>query len=491
MNTTERLKILNFGAPAAERDINQGLKAYFFESESYMKLKDGTKSVILGNRGSGKSAIFKMLAEERKSKGHMVVELAPEDYSYEILNQAMVKEKEGSWVKHGAYAAAWKFIIFVTAMKRLADKDSTWLKRNANKIFVYLRDNYKGEQNFKLDMLLSYLKRIEGVKIGTYEASLKTKELQRLYKLEEIHDLLDELRAACNKHPVSIFIDELDRGWDSSEDAKAFVAGLFQAALSVNQLTPNLKVYISLRKELYDNIPALYEDAQKVWDLFEVIEWDEESLLKMIVKRIEHSYPELKNITDEEKWASVFSETLEYRQTKSFNYVVDRTLYRPREIIQFCTEIKEKAVIKLTYPIDYQTVSLAEYTYSESRTKDIAAEYRFQYSGLLSIFESFRGMSYNLERNELEYHCLSLISGEIKTSNEASWVKDQDPEFLINVLWNVGFIRAQAVGGIKARRRSGSAYLGSHQISNLNLNNINKFHIHPMFRVYLGLKESK
>lgn len=491
MTQIEKIRKLNFGAPAAERDIHQGLKGYFFESESYRRLQEGSKSVILGNRGSGKSAIFKMLAEERKSKGHIIIELAPEDYSYEILNQALVREKEGSWVKHGAYAAAWKFLIFVTTMKKIGDTDSAWLKRSCPKIFNYLRDNYANVNVSKLDTLISYLKRIEGVKIGQYEAALKTKELQKLYKLEEINEMLVELKTACDKHPVSIFVDELDQGWDSSEDAKAFVAGLFQAALSVNQLTSSLKIYISLRKELYDNIPALYEDSQKVWDLFEVIEWDEENLLKMITKRIEHSLPDLKERKEIDKWSDVFSETLEYRQTKSFNYVVDRSLYRPREIIQFCTEIREKALTSQSFPFDYATVSQAEYKYSESRTKDIAAEYRFQYPGLLSVFESFRGMSYNFERDDLEYQCLKLITGEIRVPVEAVWIKNQEPELLINILWSVGFIRAQAVGGIKARRRSGSEYLGSHQISNLNLVNIAKFHVHPMFRVYLGLKESK
>src|SRR5690349_444863 len=111
MDISERLKNLNFGAPAAERDINQGLKEYFFESESYRRLRDSDKNIILGNRGSGKSAIFKMLAEDFVAKNYQVIELAPEDYSYEILNDVLLKEKDGSWVKHGAYAAAWKYLI--------------------------------------------------------------------------------------------------------------------------------------------------------------------------------------------------------------------------------------------------------------------------------------------------------------------------------------------------------------------------------------------
>jgi len=55
-------------------------------------------------------------------------------------------------------------------------------------------------------------------------------------------------------------------------------------------LSPHLRVCMSLRQELYDSIPELYEDAQKYRDLLEVISWDEKSLLKLIAKPhpIEH-----------------------------------------------------------------------------------------------------------------------------------------------------------------------------------------------------------
>lgn len=71
------------------------------------------------------------------------------------------------------------------------------------------------------------------------------------------------------------------------------------------------------------------------------------------------------------------------------------------------------------------------------------------------------------------------------------WVIDRDPEKLIDILWEVGFLRAQAVGGLKARRRSGSSYVGTYQVANLNLRTLSRFQVHPMFRSYLGSKEPK
>ncbi len=329
-----------------------------------------------------------------------------------------------------------------------------------------------------ISALMSYVKRIEGFKMGTWEASLKSSELARLYTLEEIQELLPALGEMCERRRVLVLVDELDRGWDASEDAKAFVAGLFQACVSMNTRNPHLRVLVSLRRQLYDSIPSLYEDAQKYRDIIEVINWDELSLLELVAKRIRFSVPDLAGASDQGAWSAVFAETLDYRQAKSLNYMIDRTLYRPREIIQFCSDALEESRKRRLQPINYPVISSAELAYSEERTKDIAAEYRFQFPGLQSVFEVFRGRTYSFDRDDLELLCLGISTGEYRTSDDAKWVLEQDPDYLIDVLWRIGFLRAQAVGGVKALRRSGSSYLGPHQVANLNLRNIARFHVH-------------
>ena len=482
---------LSFGAPAAERDINKGLREYFVESETFRRVLGGEKFVILGNRGSGKSAIFKMIAERERAKGTLVIELAPENYSYEMLTSIMKDEANGGWAKQGAYAAAWKYLIYVLVMKDLNKSGKRLKSGPAATIYEYLRDNHHHEQTNPIATLISYLKRMEGLKVCKYQAEIRSKELLRLYKLEEIEPLLPCISEVCQRQKVVVLVDELDRGWDASEDAKAFVAGLFQAAVSINELTRPVRVLVTLRKELYDSIPSLYDDAQKYRDVMETVSWDEPMLLELVAKRIRHTVPMLAHKADQDCWDSVFAETLDYRQAKSFNYLVDRTLYRPREIIQFCSDSVEESHGTGIWPIDYRVISQAELGYSEARTNDISAEYRFQYPGLSSVFDVFRGRSYAFKREELEMLCLGITTGEYKLAEDAKWVHNQEPDLLIEVLWRIGFLRAQAVGGIKALRRSGSSYVGPHQLANLNLRNVPRFQVHPMFRAYLGMKEAR
>ncbi len=373
---------MNFGAPAAERDIAMGLTDYFVESDAYKRLANRSKTIVLGNRGTGKSAIFKILADRARKSGSHVLELNPDHYSYEMLCSVLRSESEGSWAKHGAFTSSWKYLILVLVMQELSRTGPKLKTGSAAKVYSFLRDNLKGQQENPIAVLISYLKRIEGFKIGSAEASLRTSELAKLYRLQEIEPLLPCIKDLLDKRPLVVLVDELDKGWDNSEDAKAFVSGLFQAAIWLNELSPRLTVYISLRQELYDSIPALYDDTQKYRDLIETIKWNEASLLAVASMRISTPYRELREAPNDEAWGAIFADTLRYRKAKSFNYLIDRTLYRPRELIQFCSDAVAEARGENLVPIDYGVVSRVELDYSSARQKDISSEYRFQYPGL-------------------------------------------------------------------------------------------------------------
>ncbi len=484
---------LDFGAPAAERDMGRGLEKYFIESAAFERVQSGAKTIILGNRGSGKSAIFKVLASRQRSAGSIVIELAPEDYSYELLSSTMAAASAGSWAKHGAYSAAWKYLIYVLIMKEVAQKAG---KGASKAISRFVRDNWPGPQAGKLTVLMSYLKRLEGIKLGPVEAGFKARELDKLYKLEEIHHLLPHLMEILDRQRVVVLVDELDRGWDSSEDARAFVSGLFQACVSMNEVHDNLRAYVSLRRELYDDIPALYEDAQKYRDLLETITWNEDSLLKLIAKRIRHCAREaglgqqaLAQAGDTACWNAVFATPRSHPVNNSFRYMVGRTLHRPREIIQFCAQTLETARERAsTLPLPYAAIEWAERAYSAERAQDIAAEYRFQYPGLLSVFDAFRGRPEAFSRDDLELLSLELATGEIPTSGATAWLADRDLADVIQILWHTGFLVAQPASNGHPHPADGRSFLGAHQVSHLNLAAVQWFGVHPMFRAYLGVK---
>lgn len=102
-------KDIDLGADSAEKD--SGLMRYFLKNDSYINLINGNKTIVVGNRGVGKSAIFRYMANAEKH--NIVIELTPEEYSYELLSTILKSEKEGSWGKTASYSVAWQYLLYI------------------------------------------------------------------------------------------------------------------------------------------------------------------------------------------------------------------------------------------------------------------------------------------------------------------------------------------------------------------------------------------
>src|ERR1700761_456709 len=109
---------LSFGALAAEREKDV-LPELFISTPHFARLgsPSSKKVLILGNRGAGKTAALTMLAQRADQEGVAVVWMQPEDYAYELLHETLATERAGAWAKVGAYTAAWKNLIYISAMR--------------------------------------------------------------------------------------------------------------------------------------------------------------------------------------------------------------------------------------------------------------------------------------------------------------------------------------------------------------------------------------
>lgn len=472
------------GAPAAERDT--ALKGNFVESETFRSLINGRCKILIGNRGAGKSALFEMYASHFKGqKKCSVIYIKPENYSYEMLQETLAKELDGAWAKQGSYAASWKYVLMCAAMTEARDKFSNSKDPSFKKVDGFLRKKFKQDTPDMLNDLLAYMKRFEEMKIGQGSVGLKADSLQGLYRLSELDGLQKHFETLLSEVKISFLIDELDRGWDGSEDARLFVAGLFQAVMSLNEISPHFSVLISIRRELYDNIPEIFDDAQKYRDLVRIVEWDESGLKSIAAKRIISASKLAPQTSDDEAWSQLFAPTLAYRKSDSFKYIVDRTLLRPREIIQFCNECivahGDRAEL-----IDYDSISEAERRYSDDRFTDVCSEYRFQYPHLADVMNMFRGRVYRFSKSELTSFAADII---LEKESFIPWLAAMNESDLINVLWKVGFIRGHAVGGQKSISRSGSRWVGSYTPGSYTPDMFDSLQVHPLFRSHLNMKE--
>ena len=74
------LQDLNLGASVAENEFRD-LEAYYLEVDAYYRALRGEVRVVLGRKGSGKTALFARLRDEkRRNRRNVVVDIKPEGY---------------------------------------------------------------------------------------------------------------------------------------------------------------------------------------------------------------------------------------------------------------------------------------------------------------------------------------------------------------------------------------------------------------------------
>ncbi|MGD1854840.1 MAG: P-loop ATPase, Sll1717 family [Leptolyngbyaceae cyanobacterium] len=482
------IRELNLGSDSAERDINLGLAEYFYPNATYQKFLSGRKTILVGNRGAGKSAIFKYIAATETRKGHLVLELSPEEYAYELLADHLASEEDGFWRKQSAYSVAWQYLLYTLIFKNIAQTKRGLLIGATKNIYSYVASKKLAQQTSSIITLVDYLKRIEQVKTGV--EGLRSQRLQALYSLDEIKTLIPSLQNVLKSTKIKILIDELDKGCDNSEDAKFFIAGLFQATQKLNLISPNLRVFISIRQELFDNIPQIYEDAQKIREDVEVIRWGKNELLELIGRRIVHSFPQANRLNASKLWQSVFVAQMQSTGTETLDYIIERTQLRPRELLQFCKLCAERIEYSLAERrIDEAAIAAAEESYSEQKTRDLASEYRFQYPHLLDVFEIFRGTRSHYNKEGLDYLLLAIVCGEYDVEQAATWILDMDYLELKQILWKIGFLKAWVPRHTNRQTSLAGAYLGHYEVPTINLENIERFRIHPACTSFLHLKK--
>jgi hypothetical protein len=174
-------------------------------------------------------------------------------------------------------------------------------------------------------------------------------------------------------------------------------------------------------------------------------------------------------------YVTVFPETV--GTSNSDNWLIERTLGRPRELIQFARYYTES--VDEATP-DAAKLKDAEAAYSSWKLDDLCAEYSNQYRDLITLFAywktKFFRHKYHLQRKELEEMMLQMAAD---VNIDAPWwlsIKENtDIEALLRVLYEIGFIGDFVLGG-EGGSKTFYSYIERHEPR------FTEIQIHPCFR---------
>ena len=141
-----------------------------------------------------------------------------------------------------------------------------------------------------------------------------------------------------------LLFDQLDIGWDFSDETKQLLIGLILAARDVVRAAEGagkqVHVVVFLRSDIYE--PLRFEDKNKISPSVVELRWNEQRLRELVSKRIDASA----NGT----WEDVFTGDQMRSRVSQLSYIVKRTMLRPRDMIQFCVHAKTAAIELRAYP---------------------------------------------------------------------------------------------------------------------------------------------
>jgi hypothetical protein len=222
---------LSIGDPTAENEMDT-LGDYYLSTDEYQRALRGEVNLVVGRKGSGKTALFVQLRNtKRERKPNIVVDLKPEGYQLVKL-----KERVLDFLTVGAQqhfiTALWEYILLLEITYKVLEKDREVHLRDHRLTAPYatLREQYGDtelsqegdfrERLLKLsDQVIHEFFRQFG--LSDSQATLKsrinitTNQVTEILYQHDIRKLYETLvRYLLLKEEVWLLFDNIDKGWN-------------------------------------------------------------------------------------------------------------------------------------------------------------------------------------------------------------------------------------------------------------------------------------
>ncbi len=490
--------IENFGAIDADND--ELLFDCFEDHEAYINAVNCKKYLIVGRKGSGKTAIFKKLITTKEPKyfcfGHTF-----SDYPWHYHD----KQARIGIPDFDKYTHSWKYLILLTISKIILNQDMSLpydmpSMESLLKIEKFVIDTY-GTRDPDVTQIFTPTKTLKLkptfeidlkslLKVGISPENIPISELPTIVQEVNLNLMNLVINSLSPENRYYICFDQLDLGFDpENPDYANRLIGLLLACRDINirakELSKKLFICVFLRNDIYDELH--FEDKNKITENFlSMIEWDTPRTNKTLKSLMEKRFNKvLRNNSDEYiSWENVFDETKEMtgHQTK-YQHIIDRTYLRPRDIIKFTNEVltqyKTRAQNEVVEKIDNIDVNSSKVEYSDYFLRELDDEihkHLENYKSYLEIFKSIGVLQFSRDEFLEAYKAKEVSFPEINNGIE---ILKQLFEFSV-----IGYYRA---GG---RGYGGSEYIYKYKDPRAQFDEAaGKFRLHPGLMEVLELKK--
>lgn len=413
------LKRLNLGSASAENEMRD-LANYYLETDQYLKSLRGEAHLVVGRKGSGKSAIFLQIRDRERAKNkskNIVLDLKPDGYK-------LVKFKEQilSFLEEGTYqhtiAAFWEYVLLLEICYKILEKDKqrhihdhTLFDGYRELVTLYNVNGYEPEGDFS-ERMSGLMEKI----YSEYQAKYKSKEGVRLSsaqvtELLHKHDVLELKKKLIaymdNKTSLWLLFDNIDKGWPTSgleHEDLLIIRALIDATRKIeqqfgkNELIVNTVVF--LRNDVYELLVRETSDRGKEASV--VLDWTDPDLLRELIRlRIVSNDLDV-DMDFQVAWLKIFVSHIRGEDTSQF--LIDRSLMRPRFLLNLINQCKSFAINLNHDRVETEDIEKGLVAYSTDLLRDIGYELVDISPASKDVLYSFIGSQ--AEINELDIKLL-------------------------------------------------------------------------------------
>lgn len=423
----------SIGNVGAETD-DEFLFKCFVDHPALAEIKDmsNSKMFLLGSTGIGKTAILRMI--EKNEESAQWLDLSEMALNY-LANSDAVAFMIGIGVDLSIFfQALWKHVILVEFAKSALKIDRQESRTNLlSRLFggSLKNDSYRKEleefiEKYHGDFwntvdqtVIDVTKKLETAVQAEFGAELakvhgkasyarnlseeKRTQFQERAKRFVNSDLLSKLGrvttaiAELTKSSVKrhyLLIDRLDDHWIDYQLKNTLIYTLFEACKGLRKIR-NLKVVVAMRNDVYEKMnldfPPSTIQVEKNEDFIVRVRWTKDQLWSLVEKRVNHLFKH-KYTKSDVHFYDIFKDSYD-NKTKTWVYISDRSLFRPRDVIKFInfalhTSESRSEVSKTNF-------GTAEQLYSDDRLKALVYEWQPLYPSISVLLQLLFGKQPN------------------------------------------------------------------------------------------------
>ena len=418
------LEKIDLGDLAAENEI-RALDSYFVPTAQYQQTKAGHARLVVGRKGSGKTALFYALRSTfRPIKSHLVLDLKPEGHQFIKLREAVLSRLAGGVQQH-ILTAFWNYLLVMELAHQIVHHDGNLpyrdyrLKKSFDQIVHYYGENRDTEQGDFSERLLKLVDEIakKEKELGSLQTTGDITKLIHAKPIKELNNAIGEYLSLTNRDVWMLF-DNLDKGWPikgvQQEDI-LLLRSLLEATRKLQRQFESREIdlfsVVFIRNDIYQHL--ILEPAERGKETAAMLDWNDAELFKDIIGRRIAQSTRL-STSFEQIWGTFF--TPHVKSEDSFQFILNRTLMRPREVLRFVRESISTAINRKHEKVTEQDILDAERSYSADALVDIGLEMKDVKPGYDIVPYAFIGARIILSRTEVEQKLreATIADGEVE-----------------------------------------------------------------------------